>query len=228
MEFFDSLIDDFYSLLNGYELNEKIYNRNNMWQCNDHLQIVMQRDTAFELNGIGFNLVTSRYIDDVVCVIGDDLPDIRSNSGFARVCVVSIEDTDDEQAAHNIINKLDFTKYHFFPDGYMMRASTHGYSEKVRVSESAIKKGISFYNVGNDLINIIKQNPKVNGVKVYYICLKGFDYSALQRISGKCADITKALDHVMSSVNFDCNACNLKPICDEVEGLRELHFKDKM
>jgi hypothetical protein len=23
---------------------------------------------------------------------------------------------------------------------------------------------------------------------------------------------------------MDCNACNLKPICDEVEGLKELHF----
>jgi hypothetical protein len=30
----------------------------------------------------------------------------------------------------------------------------------------------------------------------------------------------------MQNINFDCSTCNLKPICDEVEGMRELHFKN--
>lgn len=228
MKFFDSLIDGFSNLLNGNQLSEKLYNHNDLWQCDDHLQIVMQRDTAFELSGVGFNLVTSRSVSDGVCVIGDDLSYIMGSRNFARVCIVSIEDTEDEQTAHNIIKKLDYTKYHYFPTGFMMRASTQGNTEKVRVSKSAIKNGISFYSVGNALINIIKQNSKVKGVKVYFICSQGFDYPALESIFGKCTDITRALNHVMSSVNFDCDVCNLKAICDEVEGLRELHFKDKM
>jgi hypothetical protein len=28
----------------------------------------------------------------------------------------------------------------------------------------------------------------------------------------------------MTGVNLDCDTCNLKAICDEVEGMKALHF----
>ena len=37
-------------------------------------------------------------------------------------------------------------------------------------------------------------------------------------------DIRKEVDHISTSAIMDCNACNLQQVCDEVEGLRELHF----
>ena len=53
-----------------------------------------------------------------------------------------------------------------------------------------------------------------------------FDYSLLTSVAEKNSEITKTLNHIMQGINFDCSACNLKPICDEVEGMRELHFKN--
>ena len=41
----------------------------------------------------------------------------------------------------------------------------------------------------------------------------------------KANDITKTLTHILDGMATDCRSCNLKPICDEVEGMRELHFK---
>ena len=35
---------------------------------------------------------------------------------------------------------------------------------------------------------------------------------------------TSALNHILDNV-FDCSTCNLKEICDEVEGMKELHIK---
>lgn len=35
---------------------------------------------------------------------------------------------------------------------------------------------------------------------------------------------TDALNHILDDVLLDCKSCNLKPICDQVEGMRELHF----
>ena len=110
----------------------------------------------------------------------------------------------------------------------MMRASVGDKAEKVRVSKKLIRDKVSFYNIGNAYINKLKSNPNVRGVSVYFITENTFDFSTLQRLSQKNTDIVKTLDHVMSNVNFDCDTCKLKPICDEVEGLRELHFSDKM
>lgn len=37
-------------------------------------------------------------------------------------------------------------------------------------------------------------------------------------------DITMTLSKILEGMPTDCGACNLKPICDEVEGMKELHF----
>ena len=35
-----------------------------------------------------------------------------------------------------------------------------------------------------------------------------------------------SLNHIFDNVMFDCSTCNLKEICDEVDGLKELHLKN--
>ena len=95
----------------------------------------------------------------------------------------------------------------------------------MRVSENAVKKGIDFQKVGSLFINKYKENTAVKGVKVIFITDKNADFKKLEEFARKNNDITETLNHVMNSVNFDCDTCKLKPICDEVEGMKELHFK---
>ena len=74
------------------------------------------------------------------------------------------------------------------------------------------------------LISKYKENPAVKGVRVIFITSAEADHKAFEEMAQKSNIITETLNHVMNSVNFDCDTCNLKPICDEVEGMRELHF----
>ena len=37
--------------------------------------------------------------------------------------------------------------------------------------------------------------------------------------------ITLTLNHIMDGLATDCSVCSFKPVCDEVEGMKELHFK---
>ena len=39
--------------------------------------------------------------------------------------------------------------------------------------------------------------------------------------------ITKTLTHILDGLPTDCGHCTLKPVCDEVEGMRELHMGRK-
>ena len=73
----------------------------------------------------------------------------------------SIDDVDDEQKAYNLIRKIEYVKYHYFPLGYMIRTSSEEQKEIVRVSKSAIKKGISFEKIGNLLNSKFLENKSV-------------------------------------------------------------------
>ena len=225
MDFFNSLIRDTSALLSDFKEKSFDYNKSNAWNDVGYNQVILQRDSAFELSGTGFNLVTTAPLSDEIVVIGKDLNEIEKDTKFARISLVQIEDIGDEQKAYNLIRKIEYVKYHYFPEGYMIRSTSRSHKEAVRVSKDAIKNGITFEKVGNLLINKYKENPSVKNVKVIFVTEESANFSSLSAVAEKSNKITETLNHVMNSVNFDCDTCNLKAICDEVEGMKELHFK---
>lgn len=226
MEFFDSLISEVSALTGKFYLKSFSFDTNNAWADIGYNQVILQRDTCFELSGTGFNLTTSSHIDDEIIVAGADLSEIKKDCKFARISVVQIENQNNEQKFYNLIRKIEYVKYHYFPDGYMIRTSSRSHKEAVRVSKSAVKNGVSFEKIGNLLINKYKEIPGVKGVKVIFITDPEADFKTLEKAAEKSNSITEALNHIMNSVKFDCDSCNLKPVCDEVEGMKELHFKN--
>lgn len=225
MKFFDELLSDVKTLLSGKNFTR--YPLGTPWCDVGRNEVILQRDTEFELDGIGFNIVTSKPIgDDEVVIIGSGLDQIKSETRYTRISIIEIEDIEDEQKAYNAIRKIEYSKYHYFPKGFMIRTASTSHKEKVRVSKSALKEGLSFQGVGNLLINKYKENHSVKAVKVVYVTDNTVDFDALEKISDKNYNITETLNHILNNVNFDCSSCNLKPICDEVEGMRELHFKN--
>ncbi|MGN0523953.1 MAG: hypothetical protein ACI4IG_06745 [Eubacterium sp.] len=225
MNFFDDLITEVEECLSC--LNQKSYISNNLWRDVGRNEVILKRDTEYELDGIGFNLVTSKPIgESQVVVIGPELNQITKETDYCRISIIQIDDVEDEQSAYNLIRKVEYAKYHYFPKGYMIRTASTSHKEMVRVSKSALKGGLSFEGVGNILINKYKENTAVKAVKLIYVTDKSVDYERLEKIAKRNYDITETLNHIMNSVNFDCSSCNLKPICDEVEGMKELHFKN--
>lgn len=194
------------------------------WPDAGQQQMILRRDTAFELEGVGFNLITSGPISDGIVLIGDDLCRIRENRPFARITLVQVEDDGDAQATYSLIKKIDYVKYHIFPDGYMIRSTSRSHQEAVRVSRSAIGNGITFRQIGSLLIEKYRQIPAVQGVRIIFITDPKANFHELQKIAGKSHEVTETLNHVMNKMVLDCNACNLKAICDEVEGMKALHF----
>ncbi len=223
MKFFNSLISETDGLMLSFQ--KKTFPKGKSWSDAGQSQVIMRRDTAFELEGTGFNLITSEKIEDEIIVIGDDLSEIHADRRFARITVVQIDDVEDEQKAYNLIKKIDYVKYHSFPEGYMMRSTSRSHKESVRVSKKAVKDGADFQKIGSLLIEKYKENPAVKGVRMIFITSPEADYSAVERMAEKTYAIAETLNHIMNNVKFDCDTCNLKAICDEVEGMKELHFK---
>ncbi len=225
MNFFDSLINDIESEICKFPEKNLSFNENECWAELKNSTVLMLRDTAFELKGIGFNLVTENSFNDEIILVGKDIAEIKKDTPFSRVCIISVSPEAEEQELYKLIRKIEYVKYRFFPEGYMIRSSSDSQKEAVRVSKKAVKEGISFENIGSLLIKKLKNIPEVKAAKVIFVTEEGADYKLFQKIARKSDDITKALNHIMNTVSFDCDSCGLKAICDEVEGMKEMHFK---
>ena len=97
--------------------------------------------------------------------------------------------------------------------------------EQVRVSKQAIKHGISFRNIGNSFIKKYKENKLIDHVCIIFVTGDRAMCKELADTAKKVDAITLTLNHIMDGLATDCSVCSFKTVCDEVEGLKELHFK---
>lgn len=202
------------------------------WRDVGASELVMQRDAAYELGGSGspsanFTCVTgdeSLVERDEILLYGKDLGELRGDVSFARLAFLLCDDLGgDDEAAYQAIRDMEFVKYHVFPEGYMVRTSSESNREQVRVSKSAVRRGISFRSVGAAYIRGYHKNPHVRRVRLVFLTDSAL-VPELAQTAKKVDAITRTLTHILEGIPTDCGSCSLKPVCDEVEGMRELHF----
>ena len=233
MELYNALIQKTEELLAGGKPAVWDFAPGDAWRDTGSSELVLQSDAAYELGAMGFG--SANYIcptsssalvnKDEVLLYGPDLDAIKGDTCFARVVLirVGVMDGDDEEI-YRALKDIEFCKYHVYPEGYMVRMSPESHREQVRISKKALKKGINFKAVGAGYIAKYKENPDVLNVKVIFITDPRFDFDAL-KANAKMADgITSTLSHIMEGLPTDCSVCQLKDVCDEVEGMKELHF----
>ena len=233
MELYNSLIRETQTLLKKGSPKVWEYSAAKTWTDIGSSELVLQKDAAYELGASGkgsanFVLFTSSgelVEKDQVILCGKDLREIKGDCDFARIVLLRIGVLDDDdEAVYRTLRDIEFAKYHVYPQGYMVRISPESYREQVRVSREAVRKGISFQALGNSYITEYKKNPNVINATVIFLTDPAADYAALKALAKKSADVTGTLTHIFEGLPTDCSVCALKDICDEVEGMKELHF----
>lgn len=230
MKLYDETIRKVRTLLSGRKLPPDATG----WPSVSDRSMILRSNMAYELGGgslpaLGVTLVTaSRELvpGDRVNLIGPDLPEIDADLPFARIALVRVgEDTLGEgRKLYRAIRNLEYTRYHFYPEGFMLRVSSSKRRESVRIGKEALKKGLNFARTGSQMITSFHSHPEVEAVQIWYVTAKDFPYKELDALSREGEKITGTLDHMMQNLVMDCGVCGLKQVCDEVEGLRELHF----
>ena len=233
MELYNSLIKESNSLLDKGSPRGWEYRPGDAWKDIGSSELVLQKDAAFELGAMGkgsanYVLFTSspELVDkDQILLYGSDLSEIKGDVDFARIVLLRVGLIDgDDEAVYRTLKDIEFAKYHVYPEGYMVRMSPESYREQVRVSKQALKKGISFKNIGANYITAYKKDPNVLNATVIFVTAPGYDYGAMKKLAKKANDVTGTLTHILEGLPTDCSVCALKDICDEVEGMKELHF----
>ena len=233
MELFNPLIKDTQALLERGTPRVWPYFERDCWTDIGSSELVLQKDAAFELGASGkgsanYVLFTSssELVDkDQVLLYGPDLRELKGNCDFARIVLLRVGVlADEDESVYRILKDIEFAKYHVYPEGYMVRMSPENYREQVRVSKTALKKGISFRSIGASYIKAYKKDPNVLNATVIFLTAPGFDYKGMQELAKKSSEATNTLTTILEGLPTDCSVCALKGICDEVEGMKELHF----
>ena len=231
MKLYDAIIQNTLEQLSAQKPAVYVYSEEKCWQDNGKSELVMLRDAAFELGGSGkasvnYTCVTGSegtITQDEVWLYGKPLEKLTGDVSFARITLLEVEDLGEDEDAYQAIRKMEFVRYHVFPAGYMVRVSSQSNQEQVRVSRQAVKSGISFESVGCAYIRKYRQLKGVRHVRVIFVTDSGV-VETLRANAKKVDDITKTLTHILDGLPTDCGHCEMKPVCDEVEGMRELHL----
>jgi len=196
--------------------------------------LVLRSEMAYELGGGNLPAVTGvgctssqALVDcDSIWLYGPDLNEIQGDTPYARLTFLRVADESLGQGnnAYTAIRKIEYARYHIKPKGYMSRISTISNREPVRISRKALEEGLSFEKVGGLFLREYHKNPKIIAALLIFITIPDFPYHELNKKIIQGDQITESLDHIFKNLKMDCTTCNLKEICDEVEGMRELHF----
>ena len=233
MKLYDESIKE---MLAGIDMSQakKLDIVNAHWKdVGDH-NLILRADMAYELGGGTFQAVSAMAVTcndefvntDEIFLIGSDLNEIKEDIPYARIAIIKVAEDSlgDGNALYNAIRKIEYVRYHINPEGYMTRISASNNREPVRVGKEAIEKGLDFAKVGKLFIDTYHENKNIEAVKLIFITAKDVNYNGLLQQAKHLEDITGTIDHIFKNVIMDCGSCSLQMICDEVEGLRELHF----
>lgn len=233
MKLYDATIRNCLALLSAARPTE-LNAADGDWRDMSDRSMILRGDMAYELGGgqlpaVGGTIVTadeSLVPSDGLFLIGKDLPELTADSPYARVALVRVRETEigEGEALYRLIRDLEYTRYHFYPEGFMLRASAANGRESVRVGREALAKGLTFSKTGSRMITAFHTHKAVEAARLYYVTQPEFDYETLAGYVKETESITRTIDHILKTVMTDCAACSLKKVCDEVEGLRELHF----
>lgn len=206
------------------------------WKNLNEKVFIFPDDSAVELGAsdkdssylIAYTTDENLVNKDEILLRGKDIKDLKGDEPFARIAILLIDDSkhQDEQKIYRFLRDIEYKRYKVNPDGYMIRVNTNQLREGARVSKAAVKKGISFADVGKILQDAYKQDENVKAVKQIFITDPGFDFETFAGVAKLNEGITVTLDHILKNLKMDCNTCSFKDICDTIEGMRDIHKRE--
>ncbi len=193
-------------------------------------------DAAIDLGGrekpspyeIAYTSSVDLVKDDACYLIGKDIPELDGETSFAHVSLLRFEEEEGtkEQTLYRYLRDIEYTRYKLNPFSVMIRVNTNRIREGALIGKEAVDKGLNFSKLGALFADAYKKETRVKAVVQYFITDPAFPYAELETLAKQNEGITVALDHIMKKLAMDCSTCQFKGVCDEIEGIRDVHRKE--
>lgn len=239
MDIFNHHFDEMRHILASDSLMDQArisaFNPEVTWERGKPGEIILGTDTAIELGhplteSIAFLLWSQdsdRVQDGRITLIGPELDEITlPKAPFGKVILVRVHGFNADNA-YERFQEMDMIGLRLGLKGYMLRAVPQNNREWGRISQQALKQGLSLQVIGNELIREYRKLEYVDAAEAIFITSSKEDILRLKPTSEKVAQIIKAMNKIFDNLEYDCQACGFKDVCDEVGELRGMHKKAK-
>lgn len=233
MRVFDQSIKNTLALLSKYEAKPLSVSQDypsekeKAFVFNDEAKISLGDRSHPSSYLIAYTSDESLVKEDESFLIGEDIPSLKGGVPFARIAFIRLEALDKkEQELYHLLRNIEYTRYHLNPKGYMLRVNTNELREGALINEDALKEGFTFSSLSSLFSKAYKKQSAVKAAKQFFITDPSFDYAKLHELAKENEGIVVALDHIMKKLKMDCNSCEFKGVCDEIDELRAIHQKE--
>lgn len=229
INFYDAIIEETLAVLGGAGRCFPA-SAGHAWQDVKLQPLILEKEAALELGrppalSVEYTLMSEIPLagGDQVRLIGPELSQLCGTSGcFGKIVLLQVDGIGEEDPFSQI-KRIEHMKYRMAFDGYMTRISTQQHRENIRISKEAVRRGISLERIGCAMIREYRKSPLVKGAQVIFLTEDQGCFEPLLALAKRTSEVTDALNKLNHYFTMDCQHCGIKPVCDAVEGIRELH-----
>jgi len=231
MNIFDEKVLQTVEILKGETL--KKLDESECWEVNTKNTFLMDKDTQIELGGYpkeSVNLIipTSNLygLTDIpggTYIIGDEASfQEEKHASFGKIVLLETEDIDEEKL-YDFTQKILLSDSRIFLNDVMLRQSSTHYNLNLRIGKKAMENRFSLGRMANTVFDAFVKLEEVKSAIVILLYGDSELYKGLLDVAEKVKGVTLTLNHIFDGIDMDCGSCVMSPVCDEVEGLREMH-----
>ena len=144
---------------------------------------------------------------------------------FGKILLVETTGDLPEESFYDFTQELLLTDASLYLRDVMLRQSPAHYNLNLRVGKKAMQAGFSLPAMAETIRQQFLALPRVQAVTLILLIGDSPLYRALLPIAEKARELTLTLNHIFDGIDMDCGSCDFNALCDEVEGLRELHMR---
>lgn len=189
--------------------------------------LVLQADTALELGGAEGSLFIILWTEQdgvispgQISLVGPDIQEAENKKlPVAQVILIHGAFRDEYETYQLLLDtllgvNLKDISVRFWPDRQRIW---------YRVSDKALINGFSLLRCGCTLLNRLQSLPAVKGAEIIISTESLTDHPFLKKAAANSSKILEALIKIHEDLNFDCEDCDYKDVCDEVGALKAIH-----
>ena len=236
MSLFEAKIETLRQALAPLEAEERVFRASGggAWPRAGSKQMILEQDMGAELgNGrlpsfaaILWTEELERVRDGQIALYGPDIPQIAAPGGkksvpFGKIVLLGVDalPADEVYASYE---RMDAVRFRQNLSGYMLRGTSQRNREWSRVSKEACGAGFCFAHLGSELVRDYKALPFVRRAELLFFTEEAGVRALLPAMS-ECCQIARALNTMFEHVSMDCKSCDAAEICEEIDGLKQLH-----
>ena len=245
MKLFDKYVKEAAALLQPYlnEYGQAVEADGACWPLASRNAFIMERDTAVELGGypkesvnlivsssseLPFDLEEFTQILDFAHAMRDEngrsacMDCAETHQSFGKIVFLQTEELTDDKV-YDFQQAVQLADLRLYLEHVMSRTSSRQYQMNLRIGRKAAEEGLGLDAMVRTMRQHFLQIPGVKDAAVILLAGDSPLYKDLLPIAEKVKDVTAALNTMFEGIDMDCGSCSLNEICDEVEGLREMH-----